>query len=83
MIIIDSIAKAASLTSGRKQSFGEDEEMPRLWTPTLDIFQPSDHRHVERVHHLPQEKGTLPPKLRCGGPVLSPQRPPTLFADSY
>lgn len=80
MVIIDSIAKHASLTSGENKVSGKLEEMPRLWTPTLDIFQPSDHRHVERVHHLPQEKGTLPPELRCGGedPVLSP---PSLFVD--
>lgn len=71
MVSIDSITKPASLTSGRRQSFGEDEEMPRLWTPTLDIFQPSDHRHVERVHHLPQEKGMLPPKLQWGTHLIS------------
>jgi hypothetical protein len=63
------------LNKREKQSLGfrrSREEMPRLWTPTLTIFQPSDHRHVERVHHLPQEKGMLSPKLERRGPILSP-----------
>jgi hypothetical protein len=77
MVSINITAKIASLTSGRRDKvwgFGEAERRcaSALEPPHFAIFQPSDHRHVERVHHLPQEKGMLPPKLQRKGPILSP-----------
>jgi hypothetical protein len=67
----------------RVWGFGEARGDASALNPTLAILQLFDHRHVERMHHLPQEKGMLSPKLQCGVHRISTMSfPSTKFASS-